>query len=82
MELKGQSVLLHLNDEGRRILKQAGWEASDTPPVPFEVQETTNQGLWVELVAAGRQYVVMIRWEYILAVVLDTGEIKTEDLVN
>jgi hypothetical protein len=82
MDLKGQSVLLHLTDEGRRILRQAGWDSSDTPPVPFEVHETTNEGLWVELVAAGHQYVVMIRWEFISTVVIDTGEIKKEDLVN
>jgi len=82
MDLKGQSVLLHLTDEGRRVLRQAGWEASDIPPVPFDVREATNEGLWVELVAAGRQYVVMIRWKYVLAVVIDTGEIKVENLVN
>ena len=30
------------------------------------VQADTNQGLWVRLEDAGRRYVVMVRWDYIL----------------
>jgi hypothetical protein len=82
MNLKGQSVWIHLSDEGRRLLRQAGWEAEDTPPVPFEVQEDSEAGLWVKLPAAGRQYAVLIRWEHIVTALAELGEVKTEDLVN
>lgn|GEM_PF-1647916 len=82
MDLKGQVVLVHLSDEGRRVLRQAGWDAEDAPPTSFEVQEETDGGLWVQLTAAGRQYAVLIRWNFILAVVVDIGEVKTEGLVH
>jgi len=82
IDLKDQSVTVHLSDEGRRVLKQAGWDAPDTPPVRFEVQDGSEQGLWVRLETAGRRHIVMIRWDFILAVIVDVGEIRTEDLVH
>jgi hypothetical protein len=82
IKLDDQSVILHLSDEGRRVLRQTGWDLPEASAVRFEVQGTSDQGLWVKLDAAGRQYVVMIRWEYVVSVVVDIGEIKTEDLVN
>ena len=80
LKLEDQSVTVHLNDEGRRVLKQAGWEAPER--VRFDVQDSTEQGLWVRLEDTGRRYIVMIRWDFILAVTVDVGEIRTEGLVN
>ena len=82
IKLEDQSVVVHLTDEGRRVLKQAGWDAPETPSVRFEVQGSTEQGLWVRLDAANRQYVVLVRWDCILSVVVDAGEVRTEGLVN
>ena len=82
IKLEDQSVTVHLSDEGLRILKQAGWDAPESPSVQFDVQADTRQGLWVRLEAAGRRYVVMIRWDYILAVVIEVGEVRTEGLVH
>jgi hypothetical protein len=82
IKLEDQSITVHLSDEGRRVLKQAGWDAPESPSVQFDVQASTEQGLWVRLEAAGRRYVVMIRWDYILAVIVDVGEVRTEGLVH
>ena len=79
LKLEDQSVTVHLSDEGRRVLKQAGWDAPE--PVRFDVQANTEQGLWVRLEDAGRRYIVMVRWDSILTVTVDPGEIRTEGLV-
>lgn len=80
LKLEDQSVTVHLSDEGRRVLRQAGWDAPER--VQFDVQASTEQGLWVRLDDAGRRYIVMIQWDYILTVTVDVGEIRTEGLVN
>ena len=80
IKLDDQSVTVHLSDEGRRVLRQAGWDAPE--PVRFDVQAETDHGLWVRLEDAGRRYVVMVRWDYILTMSVDVGEIRTEGLVH
>jgi hypothetical protein len=82
IKLEDQLVTVHLSDEGRRVLKQAGWDAPDTPSIQFDVQAASEQGHWVRLEAAGHRYVVMIRWDFILAVIVDDGEVRTEGFVH
>jgi hypothetical protein len=82
IRLEEQSVVLHLSDEGRRVLRQVGVSVPDTPGVQFDVQETTNHGLWVRLDYSDGRHVLLIRWNYILAMDINIGEMRTEALVN
>jgi len=82
INLEEQSVVLHLNDEGRRVLKQAGVAVPDSPGVQFDVQEVSNHGLWIRLDYPDGRHVLLVRWDYILAMDVNIGEMRTEALLN
>ena len=83
IELKEQSVVAHLSDEGRRVLRQVGVELPDTPGVRFDVQEESERGLWIGLdYQDGFRHMLLIRWEYILAMDVIVGEVRTEGFLN
>jgi hypothetical protein len=83
IELKEQSVVAHLSDEGRRVLRQVGVELPDTPGVRFDVQEGSERGLWIGLdYPDGFRHMLLIRWEYILAMDVIVGEVRTEGFLN
>ena len=83
IELREQSVVVHLTDEGRRVLRQVGVELPDTPGVRFDVQEEGEQGLWIGLDYQDRlRHMLLIRWEYILAMDVIVGEVRTEGFLN
>ena len=46
MKLDDRIVVVHLSDEGRRVLRQVGVEVPDTPGVSFDVEESDEQGVW------------------------------------
>jgi hypothetical protein len=83
VKLEEQSVVVHLSDEGRRVLKQAGLELPEVPGVRFDVQGESDQGLWIGLdYPDGWRHALLIRWEYILAMDIIVGEVRTEGLPN
>ncbi len=83
IELKEQSVVVHLSDEGRRVLRQVGVELPDTPGVRFDVQEESERGMWIGLdYQDGFRHMLLIRWEYILAMDVIVGEVRTEGFLN
>jgi len=83
IELKEQSVVVHLSDEGRRVLRQVGVELPDTPGVRFDVQEESERGMWIGLdYQDGFRHMLLIRWEYILAMDVIVGEDRTESFFN
>jgi hypothetical protein len=83
VKLEDQPAVLYLCDEGRQVLKQAGLELPDASGIRFDVQEESDRGLWVGLdYPDGFRHLVLIRWEYILAIDLIVGEVRTEGLVH
>jgi len=83
VKLEGEGVVIYLNDEGRRILRQAGLSIADTGGFSFDVEEVSERGLWVRIdYRDGYRHALLIRWEYIQSVDVIAGEIKTEGLVN
>ena len=82
INLEEQSVIIHLNDEGRRILRQVGVTVPDTPGVQFDVQEVSNYGLWIRLDYSDGRHMLLVRWDYILAMDVNIGDTRREALVN
>jgi len=82
MNLEEQSVILHLSDEGRKVLSQVGVVMPDTTGVLFEVQETSDYGLWIRMDYSDGRHVLLVRWDYILAMDVYVGQIRTEALAN
>jgi hypothetical protein len=83
MKLGEQSVVVHVSDEGRRILREVGVQLPDTPGVRFEVEEESDYGLWVGLdYQDGSRHAILIRWEYVLSMDVIVDEIKAGGPVN
>jgi hypothetical protein len=83
VKLQEQSVVVHLSDEVRRVLKQAGLELPEASAVRFDVQGESDQGLWIGLdYPDGWRHALLIRWEYILAMDIIIGEVRAEGLPN
>ena len=82
VNLEDRRVVLYLSDEGRRGLRQAGLEISDTGGFTFDVQEAADQGLWVRLQYEDGQHLLLVRWDYVLAMDVSGEEIKAEGLVH
>jgi len=82
VKLEDRRVVLYLSDEGRRVLRQAGLGVLDTGGVTFDVHETSDHGLWVRVDYGDGQHLILIRWDYILAIDVGGGEIRTEGLVH
>jgi len=83
MKLGEQPVVVHVSDEGRRILKEVGVQLPDTPAVKFEVEEESAHGLWVGLdYEDGFRHAILIRWEYVLAMDVIVGKAEAGGLVN
>jgi len=83
ISLEEQSVVVHLSDEGRRVLRQAGMELPESPGIRFDVQEESGRGLWIRLdYPDGFRHVLLIRWEYILAMDVIVGDVRTDVLPN
>ena len=82
VKLEERSVALYLSDEGRRVLRQAGVDVSDTGGFTFDVQEASEHGLWVRIDYQDGRHLLLIRWDYILAMDVSGGEIRTEGLVH
>ena len=83
VKLEGKPVALYLSDEGRRVLRQAGVNVSDTGGFTFDVYETGDRGLWVRIEYPEEvPHLMLIRWDYILAMDVNEVEVKAEGLVN
>ena len=82
MSLEGQPVVLHLSDEGRKVLRQVGVDMPETPGVLFDVYETSEQGLWIRMDYLDGRHVLLVRWNYILALDVTVGQAGTEALLN
>jgi len=82
MKLDERVAVVHLSDEGRRVLQQAGVGLPNTPGVSFDVKESDEQGVWVRLEYQDGPHVLLVRWDYILAMDIPLGTIVTEGTIN
>lgn len=67
IDLAAQNVVMHLSDEGRRVLQQVGVPMPETPAVWFEVEEIQEQGIWVRYEFDDGQHLLLVLWKYVVA---------------
>jgi|HubBroStandDraft_6_1064221.scaffolds.fasta_scaffold147559_3 hypothetical protein len=67
MDLAAQNVVLHLSDEGRRVLQQVGVPMPEAAAVWFEVEEVQEQGIWVRFEFDDGQHLLLVLWKYVVA---------------
>lgn len=82
VKLEDRPVVLYLSDEGRRVLRQAALNVSDTSGFAFDIEEAGDRGLWVRIDYEDGRHLFLIRWEYILGMDVSTGETETKGLVH
>jgi hypothetical protein len=82
MKIEERIAVIHLTDEGRVVLGQVGVEIPKTPGVSFEVKETDEQGVWVQLGYEDGPHLLLVKWEYILGMDLPLGETLTQGTVH
>ena len=83
MKLREQRVVVHVNDEGRRILREVGVQLPETAGAKFEVEEESSHDLWVGLdYEDGSRHAILIRWEHVLSIDVTVGESAPAGLAN
>jgi len=82
VNLENKEVIVHLSDEGRRVLRQAGVQLQETPGIIFDVQETDGEGLWALLQYEDGPHLLLVKWQYILAVDAPLGVTISEGRAN
>jgi hypothetical protein len=80
MKLVEQRARLYLSEDGQRFLQST----SDVPliePLPVEVVETEEIGIWIRMWwGRAPECVLLIRWEFVLGVELESEKTKTVGL--
>jgi len=82
MKLEKREVVAHLSDEGRRVLRQAGVDVPDAPGVMFDVRESGEEGLWVLLDYQDGPHLLLVKWDYVLAIDAPLGPTAAEGPIN
>jgi hypothetical protein len=82
VRLEQREVVVHLSDEGRRVLLQAGVSLPQTPGILLDVQEKDQEGLWVLLDYEDGPHLLLVRRQYILVIDAPLGATISEGPVN
>jgi hypothetical protein len=68
MKLAGQQVTLYLGEAGEALFRKAAHGHIVGPVVVVEVAETDDLGIWVRARLGSPEWVLLLRWEFILGV--------------
>ena len=80
MRLAQQTVAIVLSETGRKALQYAAVNLVDSPSVSLYVQDTDDLGMWVRVERQDGVHIVLVRWDFVLAVDILVGETKTVGL--
>jgi hypothetical protein len=82
VRLDQQGVWIYLSEQGRVVLQTAGVQVPESRTTWFVVKESDTLGIWAYLPREDGMHILLIRWEYIFAVDLPEGEVRTEGFLN
>jgi hypothetical protein len=71
------NVAILLSEEGLSALRIALPDLPDSPLVFLFVQETDDLGLWVRVRREDGNHILLVRWEFVLTVDFQFGEVRT-----
>ena len=77
MTLAQNSVAIFLSPEGRELMRLAALSTAEPSVLMVYVQETNDLGLWIRVDREDGRHLLLVRWEYVLAVDFPVGETKT-----
>jgi len=72
-----RTLAILLSEDGRKVLELAALNLAESPFLWVYVEESDDLGLWARVEREDGDHLVLIRWEYVLAVDIPAGEPKT-----
>ena len=79
MKLAGQQVILFLSEDGEAFFHKVA-NVHSLSPVIAEVTETDDLGIWVRARQEAPEWVLLLRWEFILGIEVREGKSKVVGL--
>lgn len=73
MKLSGQTVTFLLTEDGRQVLSHASVGLPESNLLTVSVEESEDMGLWIRIPREDQMHFLLIRWEYILSIDLQSG---------
>jgi hypothetical protein len=73
MKLSGQTVTVLLTEDGRRVLSHASVNLPEANLLTVSVEESEDMGLWIRIPREDQMHFLLIRWEYILSIDMQSG---------
>ena len=80
MQINRRDVAVLLSDDGREVLKLPELTLPDSASVTLEIEDTEDLGLWARVHRGDGDHLILIRWDYVLAVDFPAGEPKAVGL--
>ena len=76
MKLSERTVSVVLSEEGRQVMQLAALNLPDSSAIGLHVVDTDDMGLWVWVSRRDGDHLVLVRWDYVLAVDFLAGETR------
>jgi hypothetical protein len=73
MKLSGQTVTVLLTEDGKQVLSLASVGLPESNLLTVSVEESEDMGLWIRIPREDQMHFLLIRWEYILSIDLQSG---------
>jgi hypothetical protein len=73
MKLTGQTVTILLTEDGRQVLSLASIGLPESNFLTVSVEESEDMGLWIRVPREDQMHFLLIRWEYILSIDMQSG---------
>ena len=73
MKLSGQTVTVLLTEDGRQVLSHASVSLPESNLITVSVEESEDMGLWIRIPREDQMHFLLIRWEYILSIDMQSG---------
>ena len=77
MRVGQTNVAILLSEEGLSALRIALPDLPDSPLIFVFVQETDDLGLWIRVGREDGDHILLVRWEFVLTVDFQAGEVRT-----
>ena len=77
MKIGERNVAVLLSEEGRQVLKLAAVNLAESSFLWVYAEDTDDMGLWARISREDGDHLVLIRWEYVLAIDFPAGQVKT-----
>jgi hypothetical protein len=73
MNLARQAATILLTEEGREVIKLSGIASLESHLIPVLIQESEDLGLWLRFEQEDSAHLLLLLWQFILAIDMEEG---------